>query len=42
MKKICYHLLKKIDDPPYRYQCVKCDIKLKIASGIVIEPKEER
>ena len=39
MKKICYHMLKKIDDPVYRYQCVKCKLKLKIASGIVIEPK---
>lgn len=34
----CYHHIIRIDEPvptgkPYRWQCTKCDKKLKIASG---------
>jgi hypothetical protein len=31
----CYHKLKRISEPPYRYICEICGKKLKIASGWV-------
>lgn len=36
MKVCSLHHLVAINDLPYRYQCKKCGVKLKIASGIVL------
>ena len=36
----CYHRLEHLDLPPYRYRCVICGKKLKIASGFY-PPKNE-
>lgn len=31
----CFHLLVRINKPPYRYRCEKCGKELKILSGIL-------
>lgn len=36
----CIHLMKRIAEPPFRYVCIRCDKKLKIASGVHMENKE--
>jgi len=35
------HLLKKVIDPPYRYQCTRCQRKLKLHNGILIDELKE-
>ena len=39
-KKICYHLLEEINEPPYRYRCTKCNQKLREPRGIVIKKQK--
>ncbi len=39
----CTHRLAWLMEPPYRYICLKCGAKLKIASGIYpTEPKPKQ
>ena len=35
-QKSCIHHMKRIQEPPYRYVCLKCGKKLKIANGVHI------
>jgi len=38
----CNHVLEKIKIPSiYRYQCVKCNRRLKIANGILLDELRE-
>lgn len=38
----CTHHVRKIKEPPYRYVCVKCGKKQKLANGLLLDEFEAR